>query len=291
MMLTPFCTTQRNCVHIAPRLLRSTRQQPQPLQGNSLVGNGLLAVGGLCGFLCAQPLLDRASKQGMLAFDASKQLGVMEHLGGYFDPLGFMTDSGSGTWRRTEIFQQYRQAELKHGRVAMLAAIGLVTQPYYRFPGFEECMNDWSALNSGAGAGFGILFLLAGWMELVIWKQGDKQDIGDFSAATSTWITPFPVITEQPTDQDKQDLRLKELNNGRLAMSAVITNLIITATTGASTADQVETLIAPFRILAPYLGGLAVLTLANEWKKNEERNWRNPYDAPQASPQTSQDSQ
>ena len=40
---------------------------------------------------------------------------------GYFDPLG-VTRSISD-----ETFQKYRESELKHGRVAMLAAIGMLT--------------------------------------------------------------------------------------------------------------------------------------------------------------------
>merc|ERR1712205_229359 len=39
---------------------------------------------------------------------------------GYFDPLGFSTDISGGKL----LF--YREVELKHGRVAMLAALGIV---------------------------------------------------------------------------------------------------------------------------------------------------------------------
>jgi len=41
---------------------------------------------------------------------------------GYFDPLGLATGKDAAT------IKQWRQAELKHGRVCMLAAVGLLTQ-------------------------------------------------------------------------------------------------------------------------------------------------------------------
>ncbi len=41
---------------------------------------------------------------------------------GYFDPLGLSNGKDAAT------LKQWRQAELKHGRVAMLAAVGLLTQ-------------------------------------------------------------------------------------------------------------------------------------------------------------------
>ena len=41
---------------------------------------------------------------------------------GYFDPLGLSNGKDAAT------LKQWRQAELKHGRIAMLAAVGLLTQ-------------------------------------------------------------------------------------------------------------------------------------------------------------------
>merc|ERR1719182_715532 len=51
---------------------------------------------------------------------------------GYFDPLGILTDSTE------ERVQYYRDAELKHGRIGTLAAIGiLVSEAYHPFGGDE----------------------------------------------------------------------------------------------------------------------------------------------------------
>jgi len=51
-----------------------------------------------------------------------------------FDPLGFTKGA------TPEQLTWYRQAELKHGRVAMLAALGQIVQ-YYHHPVFPEAIN------------------------------------------------------------------------------------------------------------------------------------------------------
>jgi len=38
-----------------------------------------------------------------------------------------MGKDGSGNWKDEATFQKYRTAELKHGRVAMLATTGILT--------------------------------------------------------------------------------------------------------------------------------------------------------------------
>merc|ERR1719359_1631339 len=53
------------------------------------------------------------------AFDVRSMAGITEPMG-FFDPLGFSTDATEGKIRF------YREVELKHGRVAMLAALGFL---------------------------------------------------------------------------------------------------------------------------------------------------------------------
>jgi hypothetical protein len=45
---------------------------------------------------------------------------------GFFDPLGFS--------KNDETFARLRESELKHGRVAMLAAFGWIAQELFTFP-------------------------------------------------------------------------------------------------------------------------------------------------------------
>merc|ERR1719387_2011400 len=73
----------------------------------------------------------KAAAQEAPPFDPAKQLGAMAPLG-FFDPLGFSNVGDEAG------FRNLRAAELKHGRVAMMAAVGAVAQHFIKFPGFEK---------------------------------------------------------------------------------------------------------------------------------------------------------
>merc|ERR1719162_1938383 len=77
-------------------------------------------------------------------FSPAEQLGVTQPLG-YFDPLGFCK---VGDERG---FHKLRCAEIKHGRVAMMAAIGTVFQHYVHFPGAEDVPNGLRAVLDPVG--------------------------------------------------------------------------------------------------------------------------------------------
>merc|ERR1712008_92293 len=64
-------------------------------------------------------------------FNPSKQVGAMAPLG-FFDPLGFAKVGDK------KGFNNLRAAEIKHGRVAMMAALGAVVQHFVKFPGFAN---------------------------------------------------------------------------------------------------------------------------------------------------------
>ena len=55
---------------------------------------------------------------------------------GFWDPFGLAKNIDDAT------FAKYRTAELKHGRVAMLAVTGLITAAYARFPGGIGCVTN-----------------------------------------------------------------------------------------------------------------------------------------------------
>jgi len=84
--------------------------------------------------MAAEPTwLDGAKSAGIYSgeFSPAMQVGVTDPLG-FFDPLSF-TKMGD-----KKGFSNLRAAELKHGRVAMMAALGAVVQHYVQFPGFEN---------------------------------------------------------------------------------------------------------------------------------------------------------
>ena len=71
------------------------------------------------------------SGKGSPEFDPSTQIGAMAPLG-FFDPAGFCKKGDEAG------FRNLRAAEIKHGRAAMMAALGAVVQHYVKFPGFES---------------------------------------------------------------------------------------------------------------------------------------------------------
>merc|ERR1711869_195105 len=77
-------------------------------------------------------------------FDPSKQVGAMAPMG-FFDPLGFSKVGDKEGWRKL------RAAELKHGRVAMMAAVGAVIQCPFQFPGFDKLPRGLGALTQEPG--------------------------------------------------------------------------------------------------------------------------------------------
>merc|ERR550525_394098 len=93
-------------------------------------------------------------------FNPAEQPGALPPLG-FFDPAGFSKVGDA------QGFRNLRAAEIKHGRVAMMAALGFVIQQYVKLPGFEKVPAGWQAVTSPPGTyGFAALFLVAGALEL-----------------------------------------------------------------------------------------------------------------------------
>jgi len=160
-------------------------------------------------------------------FDKTKQVGALPPLN-YWDPCGLTTDEAS--------FRKYRTAEIKHARVAMMATIGLTVQHSNRFVWVDKSVPaGLKALQESAAAqqGFAILFLFVGFYELVLWKEDEKKAPGDFGDPAG-WISTFGGL------RFDDELRNKELNNGRFAMFAVIGILVAEASTGLDGVQQFE---------------------------------------------------
>ena len=93
----------------------------------------------------------------------------------------------------------------------MLASIGLVAQHYWKLPGFENLPSGFSILGKEEGViGLFALFLVSGCLENV-WREdpsGTKEP-GNFG-------DPFGL------QMYNEEMRTKELNNGRMAMISVL---------------------------------------------------------------------
>ncbi len=68
-------------------------------------------------------------------FSPTTDIGVTPPLG-LFDPLGFLS-------RGPEVYRRYQEIEIKHGRLAMAATLGvIVTEAGIRFPGYLSISQD-----------------------------------------------------------------------------------------------------------------------------------------------------
>jgi len=150
--------------------------------------------------------------------DFSKEVGVQPPLG-FFDPLGLLSEGDQ------ETFDDLREKEIKHGRVAMLAVTGyLTTAAGVRFPGAEDIpdgLASWQALlDSKDGTNvllqMGAFFVVA---EIVNrdahWLDNKAEFVGDYRNGV------LDFGWDKLSDEMKFKKRSVELNNGRAAMMGI----------------------------------------------------------------------
>jgi len=151
------------------------------------------------------------------SWDPANEIGAMPPLG-YFDPAGFTTNEPT--------FRKLRTAEIKHGRVAMMAALGAVVQHYIQLPGFESVPKGLGAVNVSPGREAAIaLILITGALELAVWTEDEDKEPGNFGD---------PLGLGQYTE----DMRAREINNGRFAMFAAIGIISAELLTGKDAIQQ-----------------------------------------------------
>lgn len=166
----------------------------------------------------AGSILLGSTLQKKVVFDPTMEVGVIDPLG-YWDPAGFMRKSIDGEpykweWRDEATFRRYRAAELKHGRLSMVALTGMYATSVARFPSpeFESSPEGFQAIGSEAASGLGIIFLLVGFVELEN-PEGNFQNPVNFKGIFNLG-KDFDVYSD--------DLRNKELAHCRLAMPVVL---------------------------------------------------------------------
>jgi hypothetical protein len=137
---------------------------------------------------------------------------------GFFDPLGFSKNASPETMKK------YREAELKHGRVAMLAALGMITaDKWHPLFGGKNSANPLLALTQTPKLGWLQILTFIMFIEVLGILNSRRPDYqpGDF-LGSSQW----------ETDEGWQSYQTKELNNGRLAMFGSIGMLVGSYITG-----------------------------------------------------------
>lgn len=147
----------------------------------------------------------------------SEEIGVLPPAG-FWDPLGLAKNCDEAAFKRR------REVELKHGRVAMLAVTGYIVQEIARFPGaidldgtiFQEIPNGVAAINAIPLFGWFQIAASIGFWEIFGWESRRASDVpGDFNFGTD-------FFGKKIEGEQLRDYRTKELQNGRLAMLAIM---------------------------------------------------------------------
>ncbi|KAL9184906.1 hypothetical protein ACHAXT_002683 [Thalassiosira profunda] len=132
-----------------------------------------------------------------------------------FDPIGF-SDSWDIKWMQ--------EAEIKHGRVAMLATVGFVASEFFTFPMFSDLqVADSNMAPSAVGISAMMQIITVAGIEEWRTNNGnitmetmfsDPDRVpGDIGFATKR--------LEGKSEADVAKLKLQEIKNGRLAMLAI----------------------------------------------------------------------
>lgn len=119
----------------------------------------------------------------------------------------------------------FREAELKHGRIAMLAMVGLIAPDAFRIPLDVFASKDLNAITAhkmliGPGLGEGpmwMLLLFCGAIESLRFRD---LGLGFEKLNVENAGNNFGKAFLPTTEESSVSLKMKELKNGRLAMFA-----------------------------------------------------------------------
>lgn len=148
-----------------------------------------------------------------------------------FDPLGFSTKKNAFLFKQVQGIRWLREAEIIHGRIAQIAALGFVAPGLFgTFPGNAEVgfdaysnVNPLEALGQVPSAALLQIFVFMSYLEVrrinIIQEEGDNYVLGDsrFGQGDNRY-NPFNF---NYTPEEYEEKQLQELNHGRAAMLGV----------------------------------------------------------------------
>jgi hypothetical protein len=138
------------------------------------------------------------------------------YIGGVgFDPLGF-SDNFDPKW--------LAESEIKHGRVAMLAASGFVVSQFVNFPMYADMhVDDSNMAPTVVGVSAMLQIVCAAGIEEWRTNKGKitMEDMFSDPARVPGELGFDPMGYLKKSEKEINDLKLKEIKNGRLAMLAI----------------------------------------------------------------------
>ena len=149
------------------------------------------------------PVQNARQSTALKAFESEP--GVLQPTG-YFDPLGLSKNISQ------EKFDQFRAAELKHGRVAQLAVLGYVAPETYKWGGEIAFGTKFADIPNGLAAIEAVPFL--GWVQMIA-AVGYVEYTGEYGN--------FEIgkVGESMDPETLFKRQTQELQHGRLAMLAI----------------------------------------------------------------------
>ena len=142
-----------------------------------------------------------------------------------FDPFGLTKNV------TPETYFWYRSAELKHGRVAMLASLGIIFSYYFQFPDpvFNQSDKPFEAVvqvfTERPLAAVQILLAI-----FAVEAYGQFNQVKPDAVPGDLGFDPLGLKPSDPETWEK--VQLRELKNGRLAMLAIAGQLFTEYSTG-----------------------------------------------------------
>ena len=211
-----FLQTSPNKLEVSSPVLRGAQA---PVQSSKQGSHGLASAGvATLGFLGLAKSKAVRREPVILRKYGEKELGAQEPLG-FWDPLGFSTDAAK--------FRDFREKEIKHGRLAMMGALGMLTQSLVQLPGMEGVPKDVTACTVGNGqTGFLLTIGIIAALEAAVFQQDPNKEPGNFG-------NPVPWF-----DDYSDEMRAKELNNGRIAMFSAVGIIASSLYTGKAAIEQ-----------------------------------------------------
>ncbi|OLP84099.1 Fucoxanthin-chlorophyll a-c binding protein F, chloroplastic [Symbiodinium microadriaticum] len=205
------------------------------------INNGRLAMVAITGMVAQNAFFGTTGPAMWLPASAFEgELGVQAPVG-FWDPLGLSADGDVDTFKRR------RAAELKHGRICMLACVGYIVPEYFRWPGFLSPEKGLKFADMPHGIAAISKVPLEGWLQIVLfvghyegyfWRQDPKRAPGDYEGYGFLGVGKNFIVNVDPIEfQDAEVKKTKlsaEIANGRLAMVALMAMLFQNGTVGST---------------------------------------------------------